>query len=65
MTGERVTSFGTGGIVDLKQNMDQEIDPITGEIGLHAAPVGAGNTVIVGAAHLPGTAPATLENVKG
>ena len=64
-TGQRVTAFGTEGIIDLKQGLDQDIDLITGEIGLHAAPVVAGNTIIVGAAHLPGTAPATRENVKG
>jgi quinoprotein glucose dehydrogenase len=49
----------------LKQNLDQEVDPITGEIGLHAAPTIAGDTVIVGAAHLAGTAPASMKNVKG
>ena len=65
VTGERVTSFGTGGIVDLKQNMDQEIDPITGEVGLHATPTVAGNTIIVGAAHLPGGTPKSMRNVKG
>ena len=64
-TGQRVTNFGTDGIIDLKQGLDQDIDLVTGEIGLHAAPVVAGNTIIVGAAHLPGTAPATRENVKG
>jgi quinoprotein glucose dehydrogenase len=30
------------------------MDLVTGEIGLHSAPTGAGNTVIVGAAHLSG-----------
>src|ERR1700681_2365697 len=51
-TGVRVPSFGEDGIVDLKLNDDQTIFPdvITGEIGLHAAPIVAGNTVIVGAA---------------
>jgi hypothetical protein len=28
-----VASFGVNGAVDLKQENDQEIDPITGEIG--------------------------------
>ena len=64
-TGRRVTDFGTDGMIDLKQGLDQNIDLVTGEIGLHATPVVAGNTIIVGAAHLPGTAPATRENVKG
>ena len=30
------------------------MDPVTGEIGLHATPIVAKNTVIVGAAHMPG-----------
>ena len=64
-TGRRLSSFGTDGIVDLKQNMDQDIDLVTGEVGLHAAPIVAGDTILVGAAHLPGSAPRTLENVKG
>ena len=34
-TGRAGPGFGKNGIVDLKQDDDQEIDPITGEIGLH------------------------------
>ena len=64
-TGRRVVGFGTDGIVDLKQGLDQEVDPITGEVGLHAAPIVADGIVIVGAAHRPGSVPATKENVKG
>ena len=64
-TGDRVTGFGTDGIVDLKQGLDQEIDPITGEVGLHSTPTVAGDTIIVGASHLPGGAPASMKNVKG
>ena len=47
-TGARIQSFGDAGIVDLKQNIDQDLEP-TSEIGLHAAPVVAGNTIIIGA----------------
>ena len=65
LTGLRVASFGTDGIVDLMENMDQEIDPIAGEIGLHAAPLVAGDTIIVGAAHVPGSAPRSMRNTKG
>ena len=52
-TGNLVPTFGEGGMVDLKLNDDQEIDPLSGEIGLHATPVVAGDVVIVGAAHQP------------
>ena len=63
-TGVRVLNFGDGGIVDLKQDIDQDLEP-TSEIGLHATPLVAGNTIIIGAAHLPGGAPASRTNVKG
>jgi quinoprotein glucose dehydrogenase len=63
--GHPITSFGTNGIVDLKMNDDQVMDPIKGEIGLHATPVVAKNTVIVGAAHLPGGVPKSRQNEKG
>ena len=53
-TGQRIPSFGTDGIVDLKQDMDQDINLVTGEVGLHAAPIVAGDTLLIGAAHLPG-----------
>ena len=65
MTGQRIAGFGANGIVDLKQNFDQEIDLVTGEAGLHAAPIVAGDTIVVGAAHLPGGAPKSMRNVKG
>jgi quinoprotein glucose dehydrogenase len=64
-TGMRVPTFGDDGIVDLKQNNDQVIDPMSGEIGLHATPMVAGNIVIVGAAHRSGGVPTGKTNVKG
>ena len=64
-TGRRLPGFGTGGIVDLKLTLDQDIDPVTGEVGLHAAPIVAGDTIVVGAAHLPGGRPRSMQNVKG
>jgi quinoprotein glucose dehydrogenase len=65
-TGIPVTSFGRNGVVDLKTELDQpSVDPITGEIGINAPPIVGGNVVVIGAAHLPGGAPRTKENVKG
>ena len=64
-TGVRLADFGDDGIVDLMQNMDQDIDPLAGEIGLHATPLVAGDTVVVGAAHVPGSAPRSMRNTKG
>src|SRR3989441_3078748 len=64
-TGAPVRSFGADGAVDLKKDDDQEIDPLSREIGLHAAPVVAGDIVIIGAAHRPGGVPSAKTNVKG
>ena len=47
--------FGVNGVVDLKKDDDQELDPIDGEIAWNGAPVVAKNVVIVGAAHRAGT----------
>ena len=64
-SGSRLTDFGANGIVDLKQNFDQDIDLVTGEAGLHATPLVAGDTIVIGAAHLPGSTPRSMRNVKG
>ncbi|MET0211628.1 MAG: pyrroloquinoline quinone-dependent dehydrogenase [Vicinamibacterales bacterium] len=64
-TGGLVTTFGKDGVVDLKQDDDQVIDPMSGEIGLHATPMIAGNVVIVGAAGKTGANPKSFQNVKG
>ena len=49
-TGARIANFGKDGSVDLKLDDDQQMDLVNGEVGLHAAPVVAGNTIIIGAA---------------
>ncbi len=64
-TGAPVTGFGNRGVVDLKLNDDQQMDLVTGEVGLHAAPIVARNVVLIGAAHLPGGAPKRMNNEKG
>jgi len=64
-TGIPVPTFGKAGVIDLKLDDDQQIDLVAGEVGLHATPLVAGNTVIVGAAHLAGGEPKSKSNVKG
>ncbi len=64
-TGRPIPGFGKDGVVDLKLNIDQEMDPITGEIGLHATPIISGDVVVVGAAHLPGSIPRRRDNDNG
>jgi quinoprotein glucose dehydrogenase len=64
-TGVPVPGFGKSGVVDLKLDDDQDIDLVTGEVGLHATPVVAKDVVIVGAAHRSGGVPRGKKNVKG
>jgi quinoprotein glucose dehydrogenase len=64
-TGIPVAGFGKSGVVDLKLDDDQDIDLITGEVGLHATPIVADDVVIVGAAHRAGGVPRGKRNVKG
>jgi quinoprotein glucose dehydrogenase len=49
--GHPVETFGKKGIVDLKQDDDQDLDLIHSIIGLNATPLIAANTIVVGAAH--------------
>jgi quinoprotein glucose dehydrogenase len=63
--GQLIKGFGENGIVDLKKDDDQEIDPVTGEVGLHAAPIVANDVIIIGAAHRSGGVPRSKKNVKG
>jgi quinoprotein glucose dehydrogenase len=64
-TGIPDPNFGTNGVVDLKQNFDQEVDPLASDVGLHATPIIAKDVVVVGAAHGVGTAPPRMLGTKG
>jgi quinoprotein glucose dehydrogenase len=64
-TGAPITSFGRNGIVDLKLDDDQDMDLVTGDIGLHATPVIARDVIVVGAAHTEGSRPESRRNEKG
>ena len=64
-TGIPVPSFGNNGVVDLKQDDDQEMDLDTAEVGLHSTPVVAKDVVIVGASHKEGGRPPSYRHVKG
>src|SRR5438094_573565 len=64
-TGVRIPTFGQDGIVDLKRDIDQDIEPVAGEIGLQSAPVVAKDVVLVGAAFREGFTPKTHKNNKG
>jgi quinoprotein glucose dehydrogenase len=66
-TGKPVASFGQTGVVDLKQNDDQDInldgDGVGEEIGLHSTPLVVGDVIVVGAAHAGTTS--SKKHVKG
>jgi quinoprotein glucose dehydrogenase len=64
-TGDPLPGFGTKGVVDLKQDNDQLLDPITSDVAWNGAPVVAKDVVLVGAAHRAGGAPRSRENAKG
>ncbi|MBN9587980.1 MAG: PQQ-binding-like beta-propeller repeat protein [Alphaproteobacteria bacterium] len=64
-TGLPCPGFGENGIVDLKKDNDQEIDPDGGEIGLNATPTVAGDVVIVGMAGAAEVVPGTKPRAKG
>ena len=42
-TGEPLSTFGHGGVVDLKLDNDQDLDLVTADIGLNATPLIAGD----------------------
>jgi quinoprotein glucose dehydrogenase len=56
-TGRPRGTFGTDGMVDLKVNLDQDLDPETAPVGASSPPMVVGDVVIVGAAMPAGGAP--------
>jgi quinoprotein glucose dehydrogenase len=68
-TGAMVTSFGKGGVVDLKVGVvygnNHPIDLETGEIGLHSTPTVVNDTIIVGSSMKEGMTITTHNNTKG
>ena len=64
-TGRPREDFGDNGIVDLKLQLDQDIDPITTPIGSSSPPMIVNDVVIVGSAFPAGGAPPTKEMPVG
>jgi quinoprotein glucose dehydrogenase len=66
-TGQRVSTFGNGGSVDLKADDEQKIEPdlTTGEIGWQSAPTVVGDAVLIGSAFREGFTPTSYRNNKG
>jgi quinoprotein glucose dehydrogenase len=74
-TGKPTEAFGDHGIVDLKvgayhgvldkPGQYQQVDLVTGEIGLHSTPTVVGNTILVGSSFKEGAQPLEQNNTKG
>jgi quinoprotein glucose dehydrogenase len=68
-TGALVSTFGKGGILDLKlgvvKGKGEQIDLETGEIGVHSTAAVVKDVVIVGSAMREGATVATHNNTKG
>lgn len=62
--GRIIPSFGQDGIVDLTQGLDRDVVK-PGQIGSSSPAIVIRDTVVVGAALLAGTAPASKSNVPG
>jgi quinoprotein glucose dehydrogenase len=56
-TGRPRTTFGKDGIVDVKANIDQDLDLASAPVGASSPPIVVGDVVIVGAAMPAGGAP--------
>jgi quinoprotein glucose dehydrogenase len=68
-TGEPIPAFGKTGVVDLKIGLytgtGKQIDPETGEAGLHSTALVVKDYVIVGVSMKEGHTPVTHDNTKG
>jgi len=64
-TGRPRATFGDDGIVDLKANLDQDVDLVKARIGASSPPIVVNDVVIVGAAFPAGGAPPTKEMPAG
>src|SRR5438128_9835552 len=68
-TGAMINSFGTNGIVDLKQGAvfgkGQQIDLESGEIGVHSTPLIVKDVAIIGSSFREGATVSTHNNTKG
>jgi quinoprotein glucose dehydrogenase len=64
-TGQPLDAFGQHGIVDLKAQLEQDLDPESAQIGSTSPPLVMNGVVVVGPALGSGAAPASMKNIKG
>jgi len=64
-TGEPIPGFGTDGVVDLRLELDRDIDIEVERIGSSSPPMIVGDVAVIGSAHPGGGAPPTLDPAAG
>jgi quinoprotein glucose dehydrogenase len=64
-TGLPIPEFGNNGIVDLKKDLDQQLDLVNEGIGASSAPILVNGVIVVGAAFGPGGAPDSPKMISG
>ncbi len=64
-SGQPLKDFGDYGVIDLKTQLDQEVDLVRDPIGASSAPVIVKGVVIVGSAFPSGRAPSSKKMVAG
>jgi quinoprotein glucose dehydrogenase len=68
-TGQPITTFAAGGVLDMKKGVvigkDKQIDLEAGEIGLHSTPTVVGDVIIVGSSMAEGLGYRFSTNAKG
>jgi quinoprotein glucose dehydrogenase len=63
-TGNPIRTFGKNGVVDLKEDNDQQLDLTMADVGLNATPMIAKDIIVVGAAGREGATPYKRDNEK-
>ena len=64
-SGNPVSDFGKDGIVDLKQGLEEAVDPITAEIGSTSPPTIVNDVIVVGSCFAPGLVPPSQKHLRG
>ncbi len=64
-TGRPRPEFGDKGVVDLKKELDRDIDLVEATIGASSPPIISHGVIVVGAANLSGLSPKSKENAPG
>lgn len=64
-SGNLISDFGNGGVVDLKRGLGSHVDPITATIGSTSPPIIVNDVIIMGSTFPVGLAPASKNQIRG